>query len=405
VPSWLNWEDPLVKLIESVTYRIKKHKIRRQANRKTPLERSLGWIKENIVPGSGIVTVPKRNTVTQEVTGYLIPTLYNAGEKSLARNLARWEASVQRADGSFAGPDHHPYTFDTAQVIRGFLTVLDDLPELESSLRRACDYVMTKIDQEGKICTPKLDAWKLPRGKVFSEYTNLYVLPPLRQAGEKLSEPLYEEAAMRAMQYFRRKPDLVEFKSDISTLSHIFGYMMEALVEMGEIEFAKKGLIQAAVLQEPSGAIPAYPGAQWFCSTGMAQLAVAWYKLGEVEPANKAMDYLERIQNRNGGFYGSYGRGAAYFPKQEISWAVKFFIDAYLLRIRTDFNREVHLYSEEIEGTDGRLREILSFMGDLRWKRVIDVGCGKGRYLRVLKERFPESLLYGIDLSEEMLKS
>jgi hypothetical protein len=93
------------------------------------LEKALGWVRSNIVPGRGIVTYSKSNQVTQEVTGYLIPTLYHTGEKELACELAGWEASVQRPDGSFAGPDGHPYTFDTAQVIRGFLAVSDDLPE------------------------------------------------------------------------------------------------------------------------------------------------------------------------------------------------------------------------------------------------------------------------------------
>jgi malonyl-CoA O-methyltransferase len=117
------------------------------------------------------------------------------------------------------------------------------------------------------------------------------------------------------------------------------------------------------------------------------------------------MDYLEKIQNSSGGFYGSYGKGAKYFPKEEISWAVKYFIDAYLLKIKTDFDQEVNIYSEEIAENDGRVQSILSCFGGLTGKKVIDVGCGKGRYLRILQNRFPESRLYGIDLSEEMLKS
>ena len=64
----------------------------------------------------------------------------------------------------------------------------------------------------------------------------------------------------------------------------------------------------------------------------MAQLSLAWYKVGIPEPANKAMAYLDKIQNPSGGFYGGIGPGALYFPGQEISWAAKFFIDACLLR-------------------------------------------------------------------------
>ena len=74
-------------------------------------------------------------TVTPEVTGYLVPTLLAVGEADLAIDLALWEASVQRRDGSFAAPDGVPYTFDTAQVARGFLAVLDRVPALETNLR------------------------------------------------------------------------------------------------------------------------------------------------------------------------------------------------------------------------------------------------------------------------------
>jgi hypothetical protein len=63
------------------------------------------------------------------------------------------------------------------------------------------------------------------------------------------------------MDYFRRKPDLVEFKRVLAMLSHYFGYMMEALVDLGEIELAKKGLEQAANIQKRNGVIPAYPEA------------------------------------------------------------------------------------------------------------------------------------------------
>ena len=47
--------------------------------------------------------------------------------------------------------------------------------------------------------------------------------------------------------------------------------------------------------------------------------------------AEGILKYLERLQNRSGGFYGSYGKDAQYFPNEEISWANKYFIDLYLL--------------------------------------------------------------------------
>ena len=51
---------------------------------------------------------------------------------------------MQRRDGSLAAPDDVPYTFDTAQVARGFLSVLDRVPALEVNLRKACDFVVSR---------------------------------------------------------------------------------------------------------------------------------------------------------------------------------------------------------------------------------------------------------------------
>jgi malonyl-CoA O-methyltransferase len=306
--------------------------LRIRVRNKSPLDKAIAWVKSHRVRGSGIVTHHRADYVTQEVTGYLIPTLYRAGERRLACDLARWEASVQRADGSFVCPTADvAYTFDTAQVVRGFLAVLDDLPELESNVRRACNYVETHIAADGEVLHDSYETWRVADGSSFSPYCNLYVLPPLAEAGRRLDQPRYVEAAHRSLRYFKRRPDVVTFKSELGSLSHIFGYILEALVEMGETDLARKGLAQAVALQTPEGAIPAYPGVPWVCSTGVAQVALAWWKIGEKEPARKALRYLETIQNPSGGFYGSYGPGAQYLPNEEISWAAKYFIDLSLL--------------------------------------------------------------------------
>jgi ubiquinone/menaquinone biosynthesis C-methylase UbiE len=47
---------------------------------------------------------------------------------------------------------------------------------------------------------------------------------------------------------------------------------------------------------------------------------------------------------------------------------------------------------------------ILEYFGDLNGKRVLDVGCGKGRFARVVGERFPESAIVAFDLAEAMLR-
>ena len=87
-----------------------------------------------------------------------------------------------------------------------------------------------------------------------------------------------------------------------------------------------------ARVQRRDGSIPAYPDVEWVCSTGMAQYAIVWYVLGERERADRAMAFLEKIQNPSGGFFGSYGKGAKYIAGGEISWANKYFLDAWRLK-------------------------------------------------------------------------
>jgi len=308
-----------------------KNYIQKFTDNRTSLEKAIDWVKKNRIPNSGIVVHHKTKDVTPEVTGYMITSLYNAGEKDFALDLARWEQSVQQQDGSFLAPDNISYTFDTAQVVRGFLTVLNDLPEVTENLRRACDFIISQIDAEGEIQTPSYNAWLLPNGKELSKYCNLFIIGPLLESGKRLNEQKYIDEAFRALEFYKSRTDLIEFKHELGTLSHIFGYMMEALADLGEHNLVRKGMEQVVAIQKNDGAILAYPGVDWVCSTGIAQLGLAWYKIGEKQKAEQALSYLEKIQNKSGGFYGGYGEGVEYFPGQEISWANKFFIDLCLL--------------------------------------------------------------------------
>ena len=285
------------------------------------LRKAINWIENNVIEGRGIGLSAKKKVFYPEVTGYLIPTLYAAGEKDLARQFALWLINSQNKDGSFSAIDEKsPYPFDTGQVIRGFLCVLEDMPETEEPLRKSCDYIIENVEPDGRIKSFYKDD--------ITEYAHLYVLPPLLDAGKKLGNKEYFDTAGKSLAYYKRQKDLVEFK----IISHFYGYIMEALADLGEIELAKTGMSQITALQRQDGSIPAYPDVEWVCAPGLMQLAIAYYKLGMKKQGDDALKYIEKLQNRTGGFFGSYGKGANYFPAEEISWAVKFFIDAYILR-------------------------------------------------------------------------
>jgi len=366
-------------------------------HRTDSIDKAILWLRRNRLNHEGITVSSRQRVPYPEVTGYTIPTLYEWGEKELARDLTLWLLKEQNEDGSFSAPDGTPYTFDTGQAVRGFLAALYDLPRVEKALTRACDWILAQVRQDGRLACPSTANSKWPD---HDDRIHLYVLPLLVEAGLRLNKPEYIAASHRVLRYYKHRQGLLEF----NMLSHFHAYVMEALVDLGEIDLARAGMEPIATLQRKDGSVPAYNNVSWVCPTGVAQYAVVWYKLGMRERADKALRYLEKIQRRNGGFRGSHGKGAKYFPKEEISWAVKFFLDAHYWKIKTKFNEEcVKLFPDSIDANDGRLQEILSFLGNLNGKRIIDVGCGKGRFLRALKRRFPTSHLYGLDISEKML--
>ncbi|HBF33852.1 TPA: biotin synthase, partial [Candidatus Sumerlaeota bacterium] len=108
-------------------------------------------------------------------------------------------------------------------------------------------------------------------------------------------------------------------------------YIVEALLDLDEEKHARGIMQKMQAHQRGDGAIPGYAGAPWVCSTGLAQYAVIWARLGETDRARRAFWHVASLQNTSGGFFGGYGEGATYFPDAEISWAVKYFLDAYLL--------------------------------------------------------------------------
>ena len=293
--------------------------------------RALAWCRAHTVPGQGVIVHTRQPVAYPEVTGYYVPTLYQWGETALARQYLQWLLSVQLPDGAFPAPDGVPYTFDTGQIMRGLVAALDDVPGAEASQRRACDWMLTQVDADsGRLKTPSTELWS----DIASDLIHTYALPPLLWAGQRLGVREYEDAARFVLAYYLRQPGLLPF----NRLTHFHAYAMEALTELGELAAARQGMAEVARAQRADGSVPAYPDVDWVCSTGIAQYAIVWYALGDKARADRAMAYLETIQNPSGGFYGSYGKGAKYIAGAEISWGVKYFLDAWRLKLLSEGN-------------------------------------------------------------------
>ena len=370
------------------------------------LEQAAQWIENHSVQGQGIVISSRQRVCYPEVTGYLIPTLLSLGKRDLAGEYARWLVSIQRHDGSFGGGnDGRSYAFDTGQVVRGWVALVDRMPELEAPLGRACDWLLSSADPNtGRLPVPPPGAdWSLDTRGEVSEGIHLYVLPSLRQAGHALNRPQYLAFTDKALRYYLGHVNLTDF-TQANALTHFFAYMQEALLDLGCEAEARAGMGSVAQFQQSTGAVPGYHDAAWVCSTGLAQLALVWYRLGERQRADAALKFLSLLQNPSGGFFGSYGVGATYFPAEEISWAAKYAVEACRQQIAQHFNHTVAEYQPAIDECDGRVRALLSRLGDLNGLRVLDAGCGKGRYSAVIKRRFPRAEVVAMDISSAMLQ-
>ena len=76
-------------------------------------------------------------------------------------------------------------------------------------------------------------------------------------------------------------------------------------------------------------------------------------------------------------------------------------------RIRRSFDEasldEEH-FPSSIDPRIYHVKLLLDHLGDLAGTRALDVGCGKGRFARIFQERYPGAEIWGLDISEEMLK-
>ena len=76
-------------------------------------------------------------------------------------------------------------------------------------------------------------------------------------------------------------------------------------------------------------------------------------------------------------------------------------------RIQASFDEASHDEEHFPSTIDSRIyhvKLIREHLGDLRGKRVLDAGCGKGRFARIFHEQEPEAEIWGLDISEEMLR-
>ena len=397
--------------INQVEVRIIKSKIESGTDYIEIYNKAIDWIKNNTLNGEAIICNSEKRKGYPEVTGYYIPTLLRWGYRDLAISYAKWLCKIQKDDGSWYDTDDiAPYVFDSAQILKGLLAIRETMPEVDQHIIKGCDWIVGNIEKTGRLSTPSREAWGNDRA--CSELIHLYCLSPLIEAGDKLGISRYKECALSVLKYYKENnyDDIMSF----SFLSHFYAYVMEALLDLGEVDMARAAMDKVGLLQKENGSVPAYNDVEWVCSTGVFQFSLVWFRLGDLEKGQKAFEYACKLQNDSGGWFGSYLSEINsleinnYFPFAEISWANKYFLDALYYKNLAEFNAQAENFIDSIDKSDGRYRTILEVIESCSCTatlKILDVGCGKGRYLHNLIEDAPANEYYAVDLSERVMNN
>ena len=300
------------------------------------------WISDNTIDGKGICVTSKEKVIYPEVTGYYIPSLLEWGDEKRASAFANYLCSIQKEDGSwYDAYNQEPYVFDSAQIIKGLLAIRKILPEVDTHILKGINWILTNVQEDGRLTTPSKDAWG-NNDDFCSELIHLYCLTPIRDAGKIFDRCDYVIASKKILEYYKKNE--YDKIMNFSLLSHFYAYVMEGLFDMGEEEMCRIAMENTEKHYNRKGGIPGLNNVPWVCSTGLFQMALVWYKLGEKKKGDGLFDYACSFQNKSGGWYGSYPPSMNYyrfhkkaiqpyyFPNAEISWANKYFLDALALK-------------------------------------------------------------------------
>lgn len=420
IKKQLDDEGIQYKTLQEVKTAAVKEKIARRPDYLGTYQRAMQWIKKNNINGNCIINnthVPKGYP---EVTGYYIPTLLRWGYRDLAASFGKWLIDIQKPDGSwYDTEDKAPYVFDSGQILKGLVAIKYSMQEtgltfayseeeLDKRIQKGIDWILSNMKENGQLITPSEAEWGDKR--TCSEVIHLYCLQPIVEAAKLYNRSDYQEKVDKILEYYKEKyiDDIMHF----GLLSHFYSYAIEALVDLGDSELARKAMKTTEKLMDEIGFVPAYRDVHWCCSTGLFQQAIIWYKLGDIKFGDIAFEYACKLQNSSGGWYGSYANPDYpdevndYFPDGEISWGVKYFLDALYFKNKTDFNAQASEFVQEYPYTDGRyevVRNELRKSAKHKVTNVLDIGCGKGAYIHNLLKDIPEAKYSAVDISKKVM--
>lgn len=304
-----------------------------------------------------------------ETTGYIIETFIAAaqylGRPELidrAQQMIDWELSLQAPDGAFPGhfgeSGSHPVIFNQGQILHGLIaghTSLQRQDCLEAGLR-AGHWLAAKQDADG--CYRQFEHHDVPH--VY----NTRATWALASLGVIAHEASFVDAARRNLDWALSQQTSSgwfatnAFVPGKHPFTHTIAYAIRGFIEvavlLGDAPYlavAERAAQALMARQRPDGALAATyddgwtPTAGYVCVTGVAQMALCWLRLAQIngdpryrDAAWRAIAYVKRTQRLEdtdpvirGAIPGSAPIWGAYSRFEFPNWAAKFFADALIM--------------------------------------------------------------------------
>jgi hypothetical protein len=307
-----------------------------------------------------------------EVTGYIIPTLFKysklTGRKELrkrALRAANWLLSIQNKTGSFQGrlidePTPTPVVFNTGMIIFGLLSAYDEtkIEKYLEAAKSAGDWLV-KIQED----TGEWKTFNTINGDAKHNY-HTRVSWALLELFSRTNEESYMLSANANLENCLRdqQHDGWIINSSLTgsmqktPLLHFLAYTIRGLLESGLLLNSEK-LVNGAV-RSASKLLDRFQAnkemfgrydknwekcSEWQCLTGNFQTAIIFSKISDFDSSRDWKSASEEIldgsyklakslcsgSNSNGAIAGSFPLDGEYMPGCFLSWATKFFLDAF----------------------------------------------------------------------------
>jgi hypothetical protein len=265
--------------------------------------KTLEWVKAHELETGGIEAWAGSNRAYPEVTGYLLPTLWEYGEVGMCHRLAKWLISHQEKQGGWLGLDDKQHVFDTSAILQGLKHVYNN------------SHAVYLIE-------PMVKALKFIDSQRVNGYYRAY-------RGSDDSSKLYtcrtsgivEDAD--SMKYWSTSD---WFTGEQQQRPHYIAYALEGMDMAGKRNIVIDWLykMKRAILDD--GFIPFWVNknfnpASGSCTTATIQFAILYWKYDMEEYASLLRKAAETVLQPDGGLWHDKE------DKRCISWAAKYYLD------------------------------------------------------------------------------